>query len=80
MRIKVKVCRVVRSFLDDGHLYQELECGTIASGRVGYGGVLPTSRQCLPCSIDRHDQRQRDAKVQQEVELERLERELGLVR
>ncbi len=80
MRIKAKVCRVVRSFLDDGHLYQELECGTIASGKVGFGGRLPVKRYCLPCSIDRHERRERDAKAENEAELERIDHELGIVR
>lgn len=80
MSIKGKVCRVVRSFIDDGHLYQELECGVIASGKVGYGGSLPTRRVCFPCSIDRHEERKRDSKAENAAELERIDRELGIVR
>ncbi len=80
MNIKSKVCRVVRSYIEDGHLYQDLECGTRASGRVERAGRLPTRRQCLPCSLDRHYARERDAKAQNGAELERIENELGLVR
>lgn len=80
MNIKSKVCRVVRSYIEDGHLYQELACGTRASGKVERAGRLPTRRQCLPCSLDRYHARMRDAKARNSAELERIENELRLVR
>lgn len=85
--MRPKICRVVSSYIDGERLIQQLECGTIASGKVGWDGQLATKRQCRPCTIERHERleakeadRKLEAKRESAYELKRVIGELGVRR
>lgn len=80
MRARVKICRVVRTWIEDGKLWQQLECGDVVDGRVSPGGTIAKRRQCQHCSWARYLAAQRETERQRDQELDRVETELGLRR
>lgn len=80
MRARVKICKVARTWILDGRLWQQLECGDIVAGRVSAGGTIARRRQCAHCTWARYLELEKQAKERNEAELERIDRELGIRR
>lgn len=80
MSAKVKICRVVRTWIEENKLWQQLECGDVVDGAVSPNGTIARRRQCAHCSWARHLAAQHETERKSERELDRVFRELGLRR
>lgn len=80
MRIRIKICRVARTWIQGTRLMQELECGHRLGGRCTSWGRIATKRPCRPCTKARIDDARDRSFEQHEVEIDRVFGEIGLRR
>ncbi len=80
MRARIKICRVARTWIAGSRLMQELECGHRLGGRCTSWGRIASKRPCRPCTEVRIRLAESQTEAEQELELDRVFRELGLRR